>query len=346
MESTKERSRQSSVLTDRTIDDLIDERIIAEEEGFRQYSTFSTRLRAARLFAFCAASLAFAWQLCPKSASPGISVEGVRIGVAHSRHNESNASVPMNTSYTGFSSQKSSNVLKFNDSIVEISDVSSSVKDEVVSEQIGNYKRKKGLIVSVHTDGQAGAFLCNYMRHVGKVPANSHCIHETNNWNNNKTAEVAVLLRSRFHMISWGAGAGSMKSVNWEDPNLVSIFIMQDPSSWKDGAELLAANGSAVDHLTVAKCERRKNETDPCYIEARNALKRFTFVLDQNCLSESVAALAKELELPAPSFDVDHRDQRRKERVKNTKRAGLSSQRLQSSIKLYEWSKKISLVKC
>lgn len=344
MADTKER-KSGAFLADRTIDELIDERIIIEELALRDNGAcFSTRPRATMVFACCVASLAFALLYSASSHSK----KGVQIYLAHAHHDVQNATVVKDPSL--HFSNSTINALKTNSLIAEESDLSSSRQD-------------------VHLDGRAGTFICDYMSRIANFSADLDCTPETSAWTYNRSADSATS-DHRFQILSWDAGSDPSSVVNLGDPHIVSIFIMQDPlrlvqavdellggkhsrmkaAKVREEAKKIAKNHSTLGLLTGKSCLGGANATRSCFVKARSTLKKFTFVLNQACLADSVNALAFELELPHAKLGrstSDHRDRRVRYRAVNTNSlTEYVLDQLQGDINLYEWSRSMSIVKC
>mmetsp|Transcript_15006 Transcript_15006/g.43641 ORF Transcript_15006/g.43641 Transcript_15006/m.43641 type:complete len:150 (-) Transcript_15006:42-491(-) len=89
-----------------------------------------------------------------------------------------------------------------------------------------------------------------------------------------------------------------------------------------------------------------ENTTEACVHEAKNLLKRFTFVLDQACLNEGLQTLAAILDMPPPKMKPAKVHLTAKERINSTELYEFMSNRMRRDTELYQWSKGISLVKC
>jgi len=362
---------------------LIDERIIAEDLAARD----TRPPRTSVVVACCVVTLALAW-LCPRSASSTTKEVQDYLARAHSPENVSvvtDSSSPRDN----FASSKYANIemkkfnavaeeseaslqketnskyasiaLKKDSFIAKESENSLPRRDELVSQQIRNFKEKRAIMIAVE-DG-AGTYMCDYMRHVGNIPHQDFsCSHGASGplvYNN--TAERVAL--------AWHDGTDPMSEVNWEDPHIVSIFVMPNPfdliqasrkslegtnhvrrksgKSSEGVAHSSTSSHSTLHRLTGVMCDDRGgNITESCFVEAKHALKRFTFVLNRECLAESVSALAKVLELPDPGTYHAHRNERVQERTSRTEPNDFAFQRIQRDIELYEWSRSLSLVRC
>lgn len=199
-------------------------------------------------------------------------------------------------------------------------------------------------------------------------------------WTRDETAAHVAEVRPYFHFVSWEFGQQRRRPLSgteWESPHLLSMIVMRHPIDRLlagDGAVfrrypgLLAGNGTLDQWWAYATDSTRRNtnnyalgilsergccdggETDPKYLEqAKALLRRFTVVLDQDCLDEGLDAFARLANLtveagrrrrgktpPPPARDrIGHDD---------VYEFLLEKNRL--DIELYEWSKSLSLVKC
>ena len=90
-----------------------------------------------------------------------------------------------------------------------------------------------------------------------------------------------------------------------------------------------------------------------CLESAKNLLKRFTFIIDQACLNDSLVAVGKELHLNITDSEFRHslnklrnRPTSLKERIKNDTLYEFLQHRFRRDIELYQWSKTKSIVQC
>ena len=204
-----------------------------------------------------------------------------------------------------------------------------------------------------------------------------------NPWHYQDTARNIARVRRYFHFLSWEywlqpPSDPPLRETNWEDPNLLSIVIMRDPISrllagdgwvaqehrnvYRNNAteeEWWAFANSSVGHtdnfalriLAGKPCCRGK-DTDPVFLEYAKALiSRFSIVLDQECLDDGINAVANLL-----GIQLGPKRRRKRElqyvHPPNSERIPYKSvydfllERNRLDIKLYEWSKNISLVNC
>ena len=98
------------------------------------------------------------------------------------------------------------------------------------------------------------------------------------------------------------------------------------------------------------KCVNGSDTSTSCLDSAKELLKRFTFIIDQSCLAESMVALGKKLQLnvSASGFEGTHRrhDKSIRDRFGNDTLYDYVRTRFQRDIELYEWSKRRSIVVC
>ena len=102
--------------------------------------------------------------------------------------------------------------------------------------------------------------------------------------------------------------------------------------------------------LFTQECVNGSGTSTSCLDSAKELLKRFTFILDQSCLAESMVALGKKLQLnvSASGFEGTHRrhDKSIRDRFGNDTLYDYVRTRFQRDIELYEWSKRRSIVVC
>lgn len=88
-----------------------------------------------------------------------------------------------------------------------------------------------------------------------------------------------------------------------------------------------------------------------CLEGAKRLLKRFTIIIDQSCLAESMVALGHKLHLNITADDFETKLHHKhpvtiRERLKNDTLYDFLQHRFRRDIELYEWSKKRSIVQC
>jgi len=145
-----------------------------------------------------------------------------------------------------------------------------------------------------------------------------------NPWEAEETSRNIAIVRKYFHMISWEYGKQNidppLKNTDWEDPNLFSVYITRDPMS-----RLLAGSGHTYDafpgllegkgnisqlwgytqdkqtnnyalRILAGDGCCHGNKTEARHVEsAKDVARRFSVVIDINCLGESMALLAKDV---------------------------------------------------
>ena len=97
-------------------------------------------------------------------------------------------------------------------------------------------------------------------------------------------------------------------------------------------------------------CANGKDTSIACLEGAKTLLNRFTFILDKDCLADSMVALGNALNLTVTSSGFESvfhkkRDPLR-DRFGNDTLYEYVKRRFRRDIELYEWSKKRSIVVC
>lgn len=168
--------------------------------------------------------------------------------------------------------------------------------------------------------------------------------------------------------------------MNWEYPKLVSMIVMRhpldrflaggkcggfhnsvineaDPDPENEEVQRLYweyANSACADNyaLRVLAGSNRCNEEnmEGCFQSAKTLLNRFTFILDEDCLDESMEAMSRQLGLHVTSEGFESRKHHyhltAQERIKNETLYDFLLHKFHYDIELYEWSKKKSVMKC
>lgn len=197
-------------------------------------------------------------------------------------------------------------------------------------------------------------------------------------WGYNETAQQVQLFRPYFFFMSFEYRFYSkLHNTNWEYDNLVSMIVMRDPlgrflSGGRCGEMNKAFNSGDPTNETQAlfweyanaKCadnyalrvladnDHCVNGTDTskaCLEGAKRLLRRFTFIIDQSCLAESMVALGDKLHLNITVDNMVHHNKHPvtiRERLKNDTLYEFLQHRFRRDIELYEWSKKRSIVQC
>ena len=166
--------------------------------------------------------------------------------------------------------------------------------------------------------------------------------------------------------------------MDYENPNLVTMFVTRDPLSralagdgttskyfpnifrynngtrkeWERFARGPATNNYALRILSNEYC-CQQNNTDRKYLEMAKALvKRFTFVLDIDCLDHGLAAIANILgfeisrNIQAADSNPRHHHLPVKERVPFPDVYEFMRDGNKLGIELHEWAKSRALVDC
>lgn len=205
-------------------------------------------------------------------------------------------------------------------------------------------------------------------------------------WPYHDTARNIAEVRRYFQLLSWeyyvAAPDPPLRETNWEHPNLLSVIVMRHPISrllagdgWVATAHPKVYNNTATeDEWWAFAKDSTRNHTDnfalrilagrPCcngkdtdrkFLEYAKALvSRFSFVLDINCLDESMTALSQLLGVSLPRKSTQEMEllRQRHEHPPLDRRIPFSNvyeyllERNRLDIELYEWSKNISLVNC
>jgi hypothetical protein len=199
--------------------------------------------------------------------------------------------------------------------------------------------------------------------------------HE-NPWKYEDTAHNIAIARGFFHMISWEfnspPSSPSIAETNWEDPNLFSVIVMRDPMKRMiagDGFVVQAfpgviqgtasnttldrfarsnySNNFALKVLAGIGCCDGKH-TDRQHLEAAKALvRRFSVVIDIECLSESLQLLAvNEWNITLGKIGKGRTRSSPRERIGNEDIYEYLEEKNKLDIELYEWSKSLSYLDC
>lgn len=352
-----------SIATVRSLDELIEESIVASEENQRRKAR-QTQAIAALLIAFTAL-ISFGVGVYSLLSAPAPE-QDVDVEPAYSHHIYGNS--------TNGGAAKT---------LPDFSDLQ--------KKQIQNYRDGKALIINVHITHHAGTTFCSEMKKWGEVP-NFACLGGDNwdkaalpakndrPWTNDLTAERTDLVRSYFHMISWEFGhipVPPLGDTDWEYENLVSVYITRNPldrllsgggvinrqfgtleertlDQWWAYSNSTYTDNFALNRLTGGACVDGDQTPESCLDQGKKLLSRFTFVLDQQCLSESMAAFARVMNKPAPDQETSRTVQKVPKSAAATAQERISSdeiyeyltERNKMDTALYEWSKSISLVRC
>ena len=100
-------------------------------------------------------------------------------------------------------------------------------------------------------------------------------------------------------------------------------------------------------------CANGTDTSEACLEGAKDLLRRFTFVLDQSCLNDSMEIVGEQLNLTVNSFESIHhkkhpnvRPNDVRTRLGNDTLLEFLQDRFRRDIELYEWSKSRSIVRC
>ena len=257
------------------------------------------------------------------------------------------------------------------------------------AEQIDSYRKGSGLIVNIQIAHQGGKTFCAIIGNaVGSVGSNNRwsCTGGTPQdisnypsdvpWTYNETATNVAFLRHYYHMISWVFNDQPVLPIadtNWDDPNLVSVFIIRDPVSRMLASDsfvgqnypgILEGNATLDTWWKFAKSDITNNfclgilagpgccqggNTNPTYLgSAKEVMKRFTFILNIDCLIEGMQAMADILgitldsSITAASSAIVNNETR----VPFPQVYSYLLQRNKLDVALYDWAKTRALVEC
>lgn len=264
-------------------------------------------------------------------------------------------------------------------------------------QQIENYRNGSGIILNMHMTHHAGTTVCRIMGHAPnskgspsfacwKVSDNDNVTDaypKNNPWRHDETATNVEIVRQYFHFISWeysNAPAVALVETDWENPNIVSLYVTRDPMD-----RLLAGDGyTAREYPDInnfhnatleewwmyAKGEKKASArnvdnyplrilagngccngsyTDPKHLEtAKQLLSRFTFIIDMDCLNDSLAAMAELLgiELPPNVKKGGRTHEPASERIPYREVYDFLLEKNRLSIELHEFVKSRSLIDC
>lgn len=231
--------------------------------------------------------------------------------------------------------------------------------------QVENYKHNKSIILNIHITHHAGTLLCGIARRFGPTPSFNCMDDGTKDHNFDKW-------RQKYHYISWeytNAPRPSLSSMDWTQPNLLTIFIARHPMdrllSWaglrnpKTGVKFgherarsaedwdLYAHGRWTDNYAL-RILSDNDITEHGLNKAKALASKFTFIFDQACLDLNLASLG-----PMIGWDnvvhngrYHHMHGSPRERIHNDTLWKWLRKRNELDIKFYEWAKTMSLVQC
>ena len=96
-------------------------------------------------------------------------------------------------------------------------------------------------------------------------------------------------------------------------------------------------------------CVNGTHTSEACLEGAKDLLRRFTFVLDQSCLADSMMAVADRLGLDSSmkfESSLHHKHTDVRTRIGNDTLLEFLQDRFRRDIELYEWSKKLAVLQC
>ena len=100
-------------------------------------------------------------------------------------------------------------------------------------------------------------------------------------------------------------------------------------------------------------CANGTDTSEACLESAKDLLRRFTFVLNQSCLNDSMEIMGEQLNLTVNSFESIHhkkhpnvRPNDVRTRLGNDTLLEFLQDRFRRDIELYEWSKKLAVLQC
>jgi hypothetical protein len=254
--------------------------------------------------------------------------------------------------------------------------------------QIRNYKEGNGLILNFHITHHGGTTACHWAGENGPVPS-AACTSGNNvpkhlgnfarvtniPWSYNQTDFLVGELRKYFHFVAWEFNWSILRSslavTNFEHPNMLSIIIMRNPltrfmsdvdrrvevknrtaEEWWDYANNSnLTNNYALRSLTGHHGCCQGEKTSSKYVDmAKTFLKRFTFIIDLECLTDSLRSLSETLNLNMTKQSHANRHSKSKSdlrgRLKNDTLYMHLVKRNARDIELYEWAQTQALVQC
>lgn len=195
-------------------------------------------------------------------------------------------------------------------------------------------------------------------------------------WRPQDTAKNIRKLRPHFHMISWEYGypppKKAVRFTDWEEPNLFSVLILRHPmdrllagdrivnfifpgllqgngtqEQWESYTRSKYTDNFALRVLTGNSCCQGADTPESFLDMAKELVQRFSVVIDIECLTESMLALADLLKI-----QTSGKLSQRKKKPSPRERIGRDDiyetfvERNTMDIRLYEWAKSITLLDC
>ena len=194
-------------------------------------------------------------------------------------------------------------------------------------------------------------------------------------WQAESTETAITELREYFHEVSWEFGHQSklrrtLASTDWENERLLSVIVMRNPMDrllafdgmaskqygevknrtadewWRLAQHPVHNNNFALRVLSdYNNCCQGKDTPVETLESAKALMQRFTIVMDQDCLNENLVKLAQDLEMPFHPREANKHESARV-RIHNDTLYDFLMEKNTQDIKLYEWSKQMSLVVC
>ena len=204
---------------------------------------------------------------------------------------------------------------------------------------------------------------------------------ERNPWLHAQTADNIKLVREHFHMIGMEFGyighvpKPSLAVTDWEHPDLVSMIVMRHPVSrllarsgwihnhypdipkgnasqtdwWEYAKHPWFTNNYALRVLAGHECCDGANTSREHLQQAKALVRRFSIVLDIQCLDQGLEAVSRLLNI---SLNQPNTPRKPRQEVSLRDRVGYKDvyeyllEKNQLDIELYEWSKNLALVDC
>jgi hypothetical protein len=208
-------------------------------------------------------------------------------------------------------------------------------------------------------------------------------------WWHNETQSMIDLLRPYYHMVSFEFGYNRpsirLQNTDWDNPNLVSVFVTRHPlermlsgdayvgthyAILKEGTNAAShqqwwdfANMTYHGYTDNVMLRVLSNDPTCCHgadtprerlEEAVELLRRFTFILDTNCLDEGMVALASLLGLD----EVANASMKHVQRLHHVHPANVEARypyrdvydhlvrKNHLDLELYRWTQQQALVRC
>jgi hypothetical protein len=189
-------------------------------------------------------------------------------------------------------------------------------------------------------------------------------------WTREETDDKVHEWRKQFHFLSWEFDVHRLyRSVNdtdWENENLLSMMVIRNPMDrllsginftaatadwWWERANSIRTNNYALRTImSFEDCCQGANTSEYFVETAKSYLERFTFLIDMDCLDTSLTEMSSMLNLTMPvNMDKINKHASKisaRERLNNDTLYEYLEERNAQDIKLYEWARDRTLVKC